>query len=72
MLDVAEEACQKGWHDIKIAEISHQFAFLHKEVEIAGQLYNFRQVVVRILLICCVFDPVDKRDEILVGDRELF
>jgi len=71
MLDVTEEASQESRHNVEVAEVSHKLSLLHKEVEIAGQLHDLRHVVVRILLISCVLDTIDERDEVLVGNREL-
>jgi hypothetical protein len=60
MLDVTEEASQESRHNVEVAEVFHKFSLFHKEVEIAGKLHDLRQVVVRILLVCCVLYTINE------------
>ena len=49
----------------------HELTLLDKVVEVACQLHNLCYVMVRILLVRRALDAIDKRDEVLVSDREL-
>ena len=71
MLDIAQEAGQEGRHDVKVAKVLHKVAFLRKEVEVPRQLDYLRQVVIRVLLVSRIYNAIDERDKILIGNREL-
>lgn len=60
VLDVAHKARQEGTHDVEVTEMLHQIALLCEKVEVACNLHNFGQIVIRILLIRSVLDTVDE------------
>lgn len=72
MLDIAQETCQEGWHDIKVAEVFHKVALLNEEVEISSQFDYLGQIVIRVLLIGRIYNRIDQWDKVLISYRELF
>ena len=68
MLDIAQEARQEGRHDVKITEVLHKVAFLREEVEVPRQLDYLSQVVIRVLLVGSIYNAIDERDKVLIGN----
>lgn len=68
MLDIAQEAGQEGRHNVKIAEMLHKVAFLREEVEVPRQLDYLSQVVIRVLLVGSIYNAIDERDKVLIGN----
>ena len=71
MLDIAQETGQEGRHNVKIAEMLHKVAFLREEVEVPRQLDYLSQVVIRVLLVGSIYNAIDERDKVLIGNWEL-
>mmetsp|Transcript_8182 Transcript_8182/g.9875 ORF Transcript_8182/g.9875 Transcript_8182/m.9875 type:complete len:289 (+) Transcript_8182:675-1541(+) len=71
VLNIAQQACQEGTHDVQIAEVLHQTALLREVVEVSGQFDDLGKVVIAVLLVCRIFDTVYERDQILIGDGKL-
>ena len=57
---VAEKAGQEARHDIQIAEDLHQLACLNEVVEVASQLNDLDDVVVRVLVVRVGLDGVQQ------------
>ncbi len=45
---------------------------LDEVVEVASQVDHLCDVVIGVLVICCVLDAVDELYKVLISDRELF
>ena len=71
MLDIAQETGQEGRHNVKIAEMLHKVAFLREEVEVPRQLDYLSQVVIWVLLVGSIYNAIDERDKVLIGNWEL-
>ena len=71
MLDIAQEARQEGRHDVKIAEVLHKVAFLREEMEVPRQLDYLSQVVIWVLLVGRIYNAIDERNKVLIGNWEL-
>ena len=68
VLNVTQQARKETRHDVKVAEVLHQFGPLDEVVKVSRQINHFRDVVVGVLVICCVLDAADEIDEVLVCD----
>jgi len=72
MRDVVKQAGQEACHDLQVRNVSHQFSYFDKVMEVAGGVYDSQCVMIHGCFIAFIFDRVKQVFEIAVRYREFF